>query len=145
MFFRPPFVALAVVSLLAAPPLAAQANRADSLRTAGQIDAAGKHAEARAIYQALIATAPDEAAKAAATRRLAMSYGYDANCAKVIELEQQLMQLDPQNYQHPLAVAQALMRQQRNPEALAMAKQALALAPEDQKAAIQQLVSQLGG
>lgn len=91
MFFRPPFVALAVVSLLAAPPLAAQANRADSLRTAGQIDAAGKHAEARAIYQALIATAPDEAAKAAATRRLAMSYGYDANCAKVIELEEQVI------------------------------------------------------
>lgn len=91
MFVRPPLVALAVVSLLAAPSLAAQTNRADSLRTAGQIDAAGKHAEARAIYQALIATAPDEAAKAAATRRLAMSYGYDANCAKVIELEEQVI------------------------------------------------------
>ncbi len=84
-------VALAVASLLVAPPLAAQANRADSIRTAGQIDAAGKHAEARAIYQALIATAPDAAAKAAATRRLAMSYGYDANCAKVIELEEQVI------------------------------------------------------
>ena len=67
------------------------------------------------------------------------------NDAKVIEIEQQLMQLDPQNYQHPLAVAQALMRQQRNQEALAMAEQALALAPEDQKAVIQQLVTQLGG
>ena len=55
------------------------------------------------------------------------------------------MQLDPQNYQHPLAVAQALLRQQRNQEALTMAQQALALAPEDQKAVIQQLVTQLGG
>ena len=67
------------------------------------------------------------------------------NDAKVIEIEQQLMQLDPQNYQHPLAVAQALLRQQRNQEALTMAQQALALAPEDQKAVIQQLVTQLGG
>ena len=91
MFVRPSLVALAVASLLVAPPLAAQANRADSIRTAGQIDAAGKHAEARAIYQALIATAPDAAAKAAATRRLAMSYGYDANCAKVIELQEQVI------------------------------------------------------
>jgi tetratricopeptide (TPR) repeat protein len=104
MFPRPPLVALALASLLAAPPLAAQATRADSLRTAGQIDAAGKHAEARAIYQALIATAPDAAAKAAATRRLAMSYGYDGNCAKVIELEEQVIaywrtrrEAEPQN------------------------------------------------
>ncbi len=91
MFVRPSLVALAVASLLAAPSLPAQANRADSLKTAAQVDAAGKHAEARAIYQALIATAPDAAAKAAATRRLAMSYGYDANCAKVIELEEQVI------------------------------------------------------
>lgn len=104
MFPRPPLVALAVASLLAAPPLAAQANRADSLRTAGQMDVGGRHAEARAIYQALIATAPDAAAKAAATRRLAMSYGYDANCAKVIELEEQVIaywktrrEAEPQN------------------------------------------------
>lgn len=104
MFPRPPLVALAVASLLAAPPLAAQANRADSLRTAGQMDVGGRHAEARAIYQSLIATAPDAAAKAAATRRLAMSYGYDANCAKVIELEEQVIaywktrrEAEPQN------------------------------------------------
>ena len=72
-------------------------------------------------------------------------YVATGNDAKVVEIEQQLMQLDPQNYQHPLAVAQALMRQQRNQEALSFAQQALALAPDDQKAAIQQLVTQLGG
>ncbi len=81
----------------------------------------------------------------AALSTLSGLYVATGNDPKVIEVEQQLMQLDPQNYQHPLAVAQALLRQKRNPEALAMAKQALALAPDDQKAAIQQLVTQLGG
>jgi tetratricopeptide (TPR) repeat protein len=65
--------------------------RADSLRQAQRLDAEGKHAEARAIFQRLIDNAPDPAAKAAATRRLAMSYGYDGNCAKVIELEEQVI------------------------------------------------------
>ncbi len=83
----------AVIVLLAAlalvPAASAQATRADSLRLAQQADAAGKHAEGRAIYQSLIATAPDGAARAAAQRRLAMSYGYDGDCAKVIALEEQ--------------------------------------------------------
>ena len=93
------FAALALV-----PAASAQATRADSLRSAQQTDAAGKHGEARAIFQALIATAPDAAARAAAQRRLAMSYGYDANCAKVIELEEQVIaywatrrEAEPQN------------------------------------------------
>lgn len=73
------------------PPAGAPNPRADSLRTAQRLDADGKHGDARAIYQQLIATAPDPAAKAAATRRLAMSYGYDANCARVIELEEQVI------------------------------------------------------
>ena len=65
--------------------------RADSLRTAQRLDAEGKHGEARALFETLIANAPDPATKAAATRRLAMSYGYDGNCAKVIELEEQVI------------------------------------------------------
>ena len=43
------------------------------------------------MFEALIANAPDPAAKAAAQRRLAMSYGYDGNCAKVIALEEQVI------------------------------------------------------
>ncbi len=92
---------LLAVSLLLAFPLAlaAQGNqparapdpRADSLRLAQRIDAEGNHAGARAIFEALIANAPTPAAKAAAQRRLAMSYGYDGNCAKVIELEEQVI------------------------------------------------------
>lgn len=65
--------------------------RADSLRAAQRLDAEGRHAEARAIFTTLIANAPDPAARAAATRRLAMSYGYDGDCAKVIELEEQVI------------------------------------------------------
>lgn len=99
-----PVVAVLLASLVLAPAASAQANRADSLRAAQRIDAEGKHAEARAIFQALIANAPDAAARAVAERRLAMSYGYDADCAKVIELEEQGIaywmtreQAEPQN------------------------------------------------
>ena len=81
----------------------------------------------------------------AALSTLSGLYVATGNDAKVVEIEQQLMQLDPQNYQHPLAVAQAMLRLQRNQEALSFAQQALALAPNDAKAAIQQLVTQLGG
>lgn len=78
--------------------------RSDSLRQAQQLDVEGRHAEARAIFQRLIDNAPDPAAKAAATRRLAMSHGYDGNCATVIELEEQVIaywatrrEAEPQN------------------------------------------------
>lgn len=72
-------------------PARAPNPRADSLRSAQRLDAEGRHREARAMFEALIANAPDPAAKAAAQRRLAMSYGYDGDCAKVIELEEQVI------------------------------------------------------
>jgi len=108
-----PRLLFAVTFLLALPPaVAAQRTqparapdpRADSLRLAQRIDAEGNHTGARAIFAALIANAPTPAAKAAAQRRLAMSYGYDGNCAKVIELEEQVIaywvtrrEAEPQN------------------------------------------------
>jgi len=99
-----PVVAVLLASLVLAPAVSAQANRGDSLRAAQRIDAEGKHTEARAIFQALITNAPNAAARAAAQRRLAASYGYDANCAKVIELEEQVIaywvtrrEAEPQN------------------------------------------------
>ena len=97
-------VAALVASLVLVSAASSQATRADSLRNAQRIDAEGKHAEARAMFQALITSAPDAAARAAAERRLAVSYGYDGNCAKVIELEEQVIaywvtrrEAEPQN------------------------------------------------
>lgn len=65
--------------------------------------------------------------------------------AKIAELGQTLMAVEPQNFQYPLVVAEALARLNRPQEALPFAQQALTLAPEEQKAGIQELVQQLGG
>lgn len=82
----------------------ASTPRSDSLRTAQRLDTEGNHRESRAIFQALIDNAPTPAEKAAAQRRLAMSYAYDGNCAKSIELEEQVIsywvtrrEAEPQN------------------------------------------------
>ncbi|MBX3174680.1 MAG: tetratricopeptide repeat protein [Gemmatimonadaceae bacterium] len=86
-------LALALVPAAAAAQQGQRASnpRADSLRTAQRLDAEGNHTAARAIFQKLIDNAPDEAARAAANRRMAMSYGYDGNCAKVIEHEERVI------------------------------------------------------
>ena len=81
----------------------------------------------------------------AALQTLSSLYGATQNDAKLLEVNLALAQLDPQNYQYPLTSAQALQRLERNAEALTFAQQALALAPDDQKAAVQTLVQQLGG
>lgn len=66
----------------------ASTPRADSIREAQRLDTEGKHQESRAIFQKLIDNAPDAAARAQVQRRMAMSYGYDFNCAKAIEYEE---------------------------------------------------------
>lgn len=82
----------------------ASSPRSDSLRTAQRLDTEGKHAEARAMFQALIDNAPDPAAKAQVQRRMAMSYGYTNECDKVVEYEEMVIaywvtreQEEPQN------------------------------------------------
>lgn len=104
-------VGLLALACLAAPDLRAQGRgrgastpRADSLRQAQRLDTDGRHQEARAIFQALIDNAPTPADRAAAQRRLALSYAYDGNCAKAIELEEQVIaywvtrrEAEPQN------------------------------------------------
>jgi len=69
----------------------APSPRADSLRQAQRLDTEGNHQQARAIFQALIDNAPTPADRAAAQRRMAMSYGFDGNCAKVIEYEEMVI------------------------------------------------------
>lgn len=87
---------LAVITLAVAPlALVAQGGqggppspRADSLRTASRLDTDGQTAAARQIFQKLIDSAPDPAAKAAALRSMAMSYAFDGDCANTVKYEE---------------------------------------------------------
>jgi tetratricopeptide (TPR) repeat protein len=65
--------------------------RADSTRTATRLDVDGKTAEARAIFQAQADNAPDAAARAAAHRNIAMSYGFDGDCANAVKYEEMVI------------------------------------------------------
>ncbi len=98
----------AAVALL---PLAARAQgntpptpQADSSRTASRLDTQGQHAAARAIFQKLIDGAATPAAKAAAQRRMAVSYAFEGNCAEAVRYEELVVdywktreQAEPQN------------------------------------------------
>jgi tetratricopeptide (TPR) repeat protein len=82
----------------------ASSPRSDSTRQAQRLDTEFRHQEARAIFQALIDNAPTPSDRAAAQRRMALSYAYDGNCAKSIELEEQVIaywvtrrEAEPQN------------------------------------------------
>jgi tetratricopeptide (TPR) repeat protein len=95
--FVSPVIAATVLTLISVDVEAqgrgrgASTPRADSIRQAQQLDTEGKHQESRAIFQALIDNAPDAAARAQIQRRMAMSYGYDFNCAKAIEFEEMVI------------------------------------------------------
>jgi Flp pilus assembly protein TadD len=102
---------LLMAALLATAPAFLQAQggrgsspRSDSLRQAQRLDSEGRHSESRALFQTLIDNAPDDAARAAAQRRMAMSYGFEGNCAKTVEYEEMVIaywvtreQAEPQN------------------------------------------------
>lgn len=80
------------LSLLAAH-LLGQGGRGGSagMRQAIQLDLEGKTVEARVLIQKEIDTAATPAVKAIAQRSMAMSWGFDANCAKAVEYEQLVM------------------------------------------------------
>jgi tetratricopeptide (TPR) repeat protein len=93
-----------------APSLAAQGGGAGGgggdprQREAAQLDSEGKTAEARIIFQKLIDEAADPLAKSQAQRAMAMSYGFDGDCANAVKYEQLVMaywvtreQAEPQN------------------------------------------------
>lgn len=61
------------------------------------------------------------------------------------EVLQALATLQPDNYQHPLALAQLMEQLGRPQDALAYANQALTLAPDDQRPNITQLIAALNG
>ena len=109
MRFALSLLALSSATVLAAQAPAPSANaqrspRADSLRQANRLDVEGKTTEARALFQALITSAPDDAARAQAQRAMAMSFAFDGDCANAARLEEQVIaywktreQAEPQN------------------------------------------------
>lgn len=70
---------------------APRSPRADSLRQANRLDSEGRTREARALFEALIASAPDDAARAQARRAMAMSFAFDGDCANAAMLEEQVI------------------------------------------------------
>ena len=93
---RPSSRALAAaLSLLLAPPLAAQggaSNEAPSpMRQAIQLDLDGRTAQARVLFQRLVDSAADPAARSQAERALAMSYAFDGDCAGTLKYEQMVI------------------------------------------------------
>jgi tetratricopeptide (TPR) repeat protein len=85
-------------------PAAAAGTVDTPQRQAQALDRDGNGAEARVIWQRLIDQAADPAAKAAAQRRMAMSYGFEHNCAGAVKYEEMVIAYwvtrekdDPQN------------------------------------------------
>jgi tetratricopeptide (TPR) repeat protein len=63
----------------------------DSMRTAQRLDVSGDNAGARAIFQQLIDGAATPAAKAAAQRRMAMSYAFAGDCNNAVRYEEMVI------------------------------------------------------
>lgn len=76
---------------LAAPHAPAQQTQSGPLQQAQQLDRDGDFARSRAIYQAILDTITDARAKANVQRRLAMSFGFEGDCAKAIEHEEMVI------------------------------------------------------
>jgi tetratricopeptide (TPR) repeat protein len=57
------------------------------MRQAAQLDRDGHTAQARRMFQAMIDSAADPAAKARAQRAMAMSYAFDRDCANAVKYE----------------------------------------------------------
>jgi tetratricopeptide (TPR) repeat protein len=80
--FRVAAVSAVVAALASAQPALSQAN---------SLDVQGKGAEARALFQQAIDGAPTPEAKSQAERAMAMSWGFESNCAKAAEYEQKVI------------------------------------------------------
>jgi tetratricopeptide (TPR) repeat protein len=101
-------LSLALVGAMFLPgPAAAQADTAAvraQMQRGAQLDRDGATAQARAVFQSLIDSAADPAAKAAGQRAMAMSYAFDGDCANAAKYEEMVVAFwatreatDPQN------------------------------------------------
>lgn len=92
---------------LSTRPAAAQRDTAAvraAMQHGAQLDRDGATAQARVIFQSLIDSAADPAAKAAGQRAMAMSYAFDGDCANTMKYEELVVAFwatretaDPQN------------------------------------------------
>lgn len=62
-------------------------ERGGPMRDAARLDSQGKTEEARAIFQQVIDSTTDPAARARAQRSMAMSYAFDGDCANTVKYE----------------------------------------------------------
>ena len=76
------------VSAQQAPPANPQA---EAIRAASRLDTQGSNAEARAAFQKIIDEAPNPAARAAAQRRMALSWAFAGNCREAVRYEEMVI------------------------------------------------------
>ena len=91
-------------------------------------------------YEQLRAISPDDPD---VLRMLYTLYTGRQEWNAAVEVLQKLITLEPADFKHPLALAQVLQQMGRTADALTFANQALALAPDDQKAPITDLINAL--
>ena len=91
-------------------------------------------------YEAIRQVLPDDLET---LRMLSNLYNTVQDDRKVVEVAQQLMVLEPNNYQHPLNIAQALQRVGQVDNARQFAEQARTLAPAEQQPAIEEFIAGL--
>jgi len=85
-------LALAGATAVLTPGASAQQQApAGPLQQAQALDREADFARSRAIYQSILDTITDARGKANVHRRLAMSYGFEGNCAKAIEYEEMVI------------------------------------------------------
>jgi len=88
-------LAVASLMLLAGPSQVAAQDMRDTamtpIRQASRLDTQGRHAEARSAFQRVIDSAATPAARAAAQRRMAMSYGFEGDCANAVKYEEMVI------------------------------------------------------
>jgi tetratricopeptide (TPR) repeat protein len=83
----------AVLSLAATAAFAQPASQGPSgpMRDASQLDLQGRTAEARVLFQRMMDSAADPAAKSAAERAMAISYAFDGDCANTVKYEEMVI------------------------------------------------------
>jgi tetratricopeptide (TPR) repeat protein len=84
-------LSLTVTTLSAQPPQDRGGPGAELIRQGTQLDLQGKSAQARAVFQKAIDSAPTPAAKANAQRAMAMSWAFDGDCKKTAEYEEMVI------------------------------------------------------